>query len=529
VVAGSAVAWLTTQQQADGGFEVAGFPGFETPDAVLAIGAGAQLSGWNVPAARAAVLAQVRNGKTALDALDDLVDGGTTPAQAAKLIVLVTAPLGLDASDFDPSNDSASAVNLVTLVTSAAGDGSYSSMAFNGRLYTALALRLLAQPIPAALVANIRAGQQANGGWNYTGLPAGTDFDPDTTGLAVQALVAAGLGRTDPSIAKALTAFATNQSASGAWSAFGADDPNSTSLAMLAITAVGGDVSSPCWRDLAVPAKAGTPYASPLLWLKSRQASDGHIISPNDGFGVNTFATSQAVQAISRNWLPIATAASFTCASTPAAPDASANGSYVKAVYLDVLGRSADAAGLAFHTARLAAGVTRSSVPRALTGSTEYRDRVVIAYYADYLATTPTAQELAAGGALLKAGKRTALQVSLLASPAYFGHAGSTNAGFVEALYRDVLDRQPDPAGSARWVAALDAGRSRAAVATALVNSGEARSVIVKGLYLKYLRRAGDAGGVTFWRGKLGKGASVESVINSLVGSKEYFAWTQKS
>ncbi len=37
-----AVTWLKTQQQADGGFEVAGFPGFETPDAVLAIANGAQ-------------------------------------------------------------------------------------------------------------------------------------------------------------------------------------------------------------------------------------------------------------------------------------------------------------------------------------------------------------------------------------------------------------------------------------------------------------------------------------------------------
>ena len=33
--------WLRTQQQPDGGFEVAGFPGFETPDAVFAIAAAA--------------------------------------------------------------------------------------------------------------------------------------------------------------------------------------------------------------------------------------------------------------------------------------------------------------------------------------------------------------------------------------------------------------------------------------------------------------------------------------------------------
>ena len=36
------VAWLATRQQANGGFEVAGFDGFENPDAILAIAANAQ-------------------------------------------------------------------------------------------------------------------------------------------------------------------------------------------------------------------------------------------------------------------------------------------------------------------------------------------------------------------------------------------------------------------------------------------------------------------------------------------------------
>ena len=40
--ASSATAWLLTQQQTDGGFEVAGSPGFETPDAILAIAENAQ-------------------------------------------------------------------------------------------------------------------------------------------------------------------------------------------------------------------------------------------------------------------------------------------------------------------------------------------------------------------------------------------------------------------------------------------------------------------------------------------------------
>ena len=47
--------------------------------------------------------------------------------------------------------------------------------------------------------------------------------------------------------------FATNQQASGAWQSFGVDDPNSTSLSILGITAAGYDVESSCWRDTAAP------------------------------------------------------------------------------------------------------------------------------------------------------------------------------------------------------------------------------------------------------------------------------------
>ena len=58
-----AVAWLVDQQEADGGFELADFPGFETPDAVLAIAEQAQVEpAWSKPLARAAVDAVVSNG-----------------------------------------------------------------------------------------------------------------------------------------------------------------------------------------------------------------------------------------------------------------------------------------------------------------------------------------------------------------------------------------------------------------------------------------------------------------------------------
>ena len=81
----------------------------------------------------------------------------------------------------------------------------------------------------------------------------------------------------------------------------------------MAITAAGFDVESPCWRNTVAPGLAGNPYANPLNWLRFVQLPSGRFVSPNDAFGINTFATSQSVQALERNWLPVVPFAERTC------------------------------------------------------------------------------------------------------------------------------------------------------------------------------------------------------------------------
>lgn len=297
--------WLVTQQQADGGFEVSGFAGFETPDAILAIAEDAQQQlQWNTGQARTAVATVQVGGKSALDAIDDFADGTLTAGQAAKLVVLVAEPLGYDPTTFNPQNDGTSR-NLLQVVDAAATPGG-SYGAFNATLYVALAKRLVDGTVPAATVAYIRAAQQADGGWDYAADPTGADADVDTTSLAVQALVAGGATRGDADVTQGLQYLANQHQASGAWQSFGADDPNSTSTAILAVTAVGEDVTGPCWRNRAVPGLTGQPYVSPATWLRNQVANDGHIASPNDAFPpVNTFATSQGIEAMRRGWLPV--------------------------------------------------------------------------------------------------------------------------------------------------------------------------------------------------------------------------------
>jgi hypothetical protein len=297
--------WLVTQQQADGGFEVSGFPGFETPDAIVAIGEeGQQQAAWNADQARTAVRAVKKNGISPLDWADTFADGTLNAGQAAKLIVLVAKPLGLGIKTFNPAGDG-DVRNLIAVVDSGAQvNGSYG--AFNATLYAALAKWLVDGVVPANTLAYIRGGQQASGGWDFANDPTLTDADIDTTSLAIQVLVAAGVSPTDTDLVVALAFLANNQQSDGAWQSFGVDDPNSTATAIMAITAVGGDVTSPCWRDQVVPALHGHAYASPVAWLRDQQASDGHFSSQNDAFPpVNTFATTQGVEALRRGWLPV--------------------------------------------------------------------------------------------------------------------------------------------------------------------------------------------------------------------------------
>jgi hypothetical protein len=301
----SAVAWLATQQQADGGFEVNGFPGFETPDAVAALAADGQADGsWSTTEALDAVLGvQTPAHETALRSLDDYADGGIGAGQAAKLIVLVTNQLGLDPNLFDPECDGGSGVDLEAILGSPGASGRYgiSIAAFNQILFAARATAALGGAVAAETVQVIRDAQRPDGSYAFNGNPvddpdpfAFDDSDVDTTASVVLALDAAGIAPGDATLDAALAwllAAPQRTAATGAWQAFLADDPNATAVAMMALHAVD-------------PVAYTTELSAGAAYLLDLQAVDGHIASPNDGFGVNTFATAQAIQALELATIP---------------------------------------------------------------------------------------------------------------------------------------------------------------------------------------------------------------------------------
>lgn len=286
-------AWLRTQQQADGGFEVEGFPGFETPDAVLALGSSAQSSStWNAAAARAAVLGtSTADGNTPLEAIDTYASGSIGAGVAGKLITLVTNPLELDPSDFDPAGDGA--VDLVAKLGSPGIDHKWGiSLASFNRILFATRGYAIVSTVPAETIAVITDAQKSDGSWSFDGSNLGTDGGADTTGLAVQALLETGVPASNADVAadvaQALDYLEAQQQLDGAWTDGFSENPNSTAVAMLALSAAGRT----------------PPLAEGSAYLLSIQQPDGHFAGPYDGPTPNTFGTSQAVQGLVRTLVP---------------------------------------------------------------------------------------------------------------------------------------------------------------------------------------------------------------------------------
>ena len=315
-----AVDWLATQQLADGGFDAQFGPtpsDFDTSDATLAIAENAQTPGaaWSPPAALAAVQ-NFKNGsgKNPLLHIDIVAEQtpAPSPGKAAKLIVQVAAPLGFDPVHFDAAGDGGE-VNLVQLMDGGAGaDGSFGPRSqFTNTLYAAIAERLIGRPVSASTVRFITSGQQANGGFTFDGDPTGAQLDPDETGLAVEALMAAGLSPTDEPVRRAVQLLASMQQPSGQWAdAFSStDNPNSTAVAMQGLAAAGEDVDSACYRAASPPGAGASIFRRPAEALAALQQPDGRIPGSFD----DVFATAQAVQALLRQWLPVGRAGLRHC------------------------------------------------------------------------------------------------------------------------------------------------------------------------------------------------------------------------
>ncbi len=129
------------------------------------------------------------------------------------------------------------------------------------------------------------------GGWEWS---SGWGADTNTTALAIQALIAAGVSPSDADIVSGLNFIKTAQNDDGGFtydpnSSWGTDsDTNSTAYVLQAIYAVGGDPTSAAWQQSGKTA---------FDFLATVQQSNGSF-EWQPTFGSNLLATQQVIPAL---------------------------------------------------------------------------------------------------------------------------------------------------------------------------------------------------------------------------------------
>jgi len=283
------VAWLKAQQNADGGFGTpASAPGATADVLLAAAAAGENGIEWSV------------DGKTPYTYLAANAEAITAVGDTAKVT------LALIASGKNPRN--LGVVDLIVKLEGSLSEGRYGdSGAINDQAYAMIALASAQRPVPAEAVAYLLGKQIADGTWSWNGDTTEGTGDNNTAGMAVLALIAAGVPADHAQIQKTLAHYHAQQNEDGGFpyvkpSPYGTDsDANSTAVVMWAILAAGQDPAGNDWKF------EGQDGHSPLDRLRAFQNESGAYrwqdAFPDD----NLMATVQAAVAAELLTLPFAT------------------------------------------------------------------------------------------------------------------------------------------------------------------------------------------------------------------------------
>jgi hypothetical protein len=252
---GRGAVWMGAHRGADGSFE--GFNPGGSIDAVLALAASG-IDPESLPGPDGRPGPSVRSYLTAAAA--DYAGRG--PSAAGKLATGAIA-LGADPRNFGGEDLVARIQNSYDPTTGTFGSGGTWDQS-----WAILGLAAAEAEIPPLAVLQTQLAAAPGGGWGFEARAA--EADPDSTGLALQALAAAGLDQDHPSLRLAVNRLFELQNADGGWGE-GASNASSTAMAIGGLVAVGQAVDGAGW----MPAAAGRPARSPREALLSLQAPGG--------------------------------------------------------------------------------------------------------------------------------------------------------------------------------------------------------------------------------------------------------------
>jgi uncharacterized repeat protein (TIGR01451 family) len=130
---------------------------------------------------------------------------------------------------------------------------------------------------------------------------------------------------------------------------------------------------------------------------------------------------------------------------------------WLDALYRDVLGRSADAAGETNWLQVLATGASRFKIALAFANSVEHESRVIGADYQRYLGRNANAAEVAGWVNTFQHGMSDErVAAAFVASDEFFSGHGVSLPSWLDGAYQVVLQRSPDPVGFGSWYAYLE-------------------------------------------------------------------------
>jgi hypothetical protein len=234
-----AIAWLQTQQLAEGGF---GGPSKQpvpaiTSDVVYALAlAGEDVDGplWT------------KGGVSALDALAKMAPGyiGGDAGQAGK-VARAAAEAGENPRSFG-------GMDVIAVIEQAydPATGRYHPSFLFRQTLAMEGLRVAGEPVPAKAYEALRAGQLAGGGWAWA-FPSQTQTptaDTDSTGRVLQTLAAESQGKCDIDFIAAVSYLTRTQHNDATWSDLPSKtdgNSNSTALAVGGLRSVGRDPAAP--------------------------------------------------------------------------------------------------------------------------------------------------------------------------------------------------------------------------------------------------------------------------------------------
>jgi hypothetical protein len=231
-----AIAWLHTQQLADGSFGGDSV----TADVVYVLALAGEDPGGP---------AWTQGGKSALTALGKAVPVYVSqgPGQAGKVARAVAAAGG------DPRNFAGMDVIKVIKQAYDPATGRYNATQLFHHTLAVEALRRAGEPVPALAINALFAAQLPNGGWSWAFPdPAQPSPQPDvdTTGRVMQ-LLADMMGVQQPGAYERAAKYLFAYEIAGGWGATNRSGPpnaNSTALAIAGLRAAGYDPEAACFR-----------------------------------------------------------------------------------------------------------------------------------------------------------------------------------------------------------------------------------------------------------------------------------------